>query len=126
MFDPILRAWAEPTTTRSRPSARFGHCGVSMHNGTKLAVFGGFGNSIGTTLLDDIYILDTTTMVWTRGTPAGGPYSRSDMSCGASVYFLRRQVAVSIVTYNATMIYNIRSDTWVSRFDPASRYSPYG
>ncbi|KFH67567.1 hypothetical protein MVEG_06299 [Podila verticillata NRRL 6337] len=130
-FDPVLKTWAEPITTGPRPPARRGPCGVSMHGGTKLVFFGGFSDFQGTTVLNDIYILDTTTMVWTQGAPAGSSsYGRAYMSCGASgdqfISWGGRVVAEAVVSYNVTMIYNIQSGAWVSRFDPTSKYVPSG
>jgi len=55
-----------------------------MYNGTKLVFFGGFSDFAQTIPLNDIYILDTTTMAWTSGKPAGGSFSRARMACGAS------------------------------------------
>lgn len=37
-----------------------------------------------------------------------------------------RVVTEAVVSYNVTMIYNIQSGAWVSRFDPASKYVPSG
>ncbi|KAF9375370.1 Acyl-CoA-binding domain-containing protein 5 [Podila verticillata] len=128
-FDPVQKTWAEPITTGPRPPARSDSCGVSMHGGTKLVYFGGLNGAQGITALNDIYILDTTTMVWTQGAPAGSSsYGRAFMSCGASgdqfISWGGCVVTEAVVSYNVTMIYNIQSGAWVSRFDPASKYVP--
>jgi hypothetical protein len=64
------------------PSARSGHCMVEAYNGTKMILFGGYDQSART--LDDIYILDVSSMKWKKGTPVGSTARRRGASCAVT------------------------------------------
>jgi len=62
ILDTNKMSWNRPTTKGNPPSARWGHTANLLENG-KLIIFGGHD---GNKMLNDIYILDTNTMIWSQ------------------------------------------------------------
>ncbi|KAK3830649.1 MAG: hypothetical protein J3R72DRAFT_455897 [Linnemannia gamsii] len=68
VFDPSGEgSWGALTTTGDRPGARSDMCMAISEDGTKLVVFGGrWFDTFNQGILGQLFILDLTTMVWTR------------------------------------------------------------
>jgi hypothetical protein len=62
VFDAERNAWQELATTGARPGARWGHTMCVLPD-RRLLVFGGHD---GESMLNDLHILDTDSLVWTR------------------------------------------------------------
>jgi hypothetical protein len=62
VFDAERNAWQELATTGARPGARWGHTMCVLPD-RRLLVFGGHD---GENMLNDLHILDTDSLVWTR------------------------------------------------------------
>jgi hypothetical protein len=62
VFDAERNAWQELATTGTRPGARWGHTMCVLPD-RRLLVFGGHD---GENMLNDLHILDTDSLVWTR------------------------------------------------------------
>ncbi|KAF9137695.1 hypothetical protein BG015_002637 [Linnemannia schmuckeri] len=69
-------------TSGDAPTARQGHCMVSAYGGAKIIVFGGFGN--GNTPLGDIYILESNSTKWVKGTDGGASAARAHTACAVT------------------------------------------
>lgn len=113
------------------PSARYGHCMVEAYNGTKMILFGGFdqvGNALG-----DIFILDVATLKWTRGTDGSATAARAFTACavtndlfiawGGVVPDPQTKIA-SAVSQNITIVYNLKTLQWQTRYHPEPYTSP--
>uniref|UniRef100_A0A8C5QPX4 Rab9 effector protein with kelch motifs n=1 Tax=Leptobrachium leishanense TaxID=445787 RepID=A0A8C5QPX4_9ANUR len=59
VYDSATTSWTQPETFGDSPSPRHGHIMVAV--GTKLFIHGGMA---GSTMLDDIFCIDTDTMKW--------------------------------------------------------------
>ncbi|KAF8933172.1 hypothetical protein BGZ47_010999 [Haplosporangium gracile] len=112
------------------PSARYGHCMVEAYNGTKMVLFGGF-DQIGRAL-GDIYILDVVTLKWTRGTDGGATAARAYTACAVTndlfvawggVISDSQTKFASAVSQNITIVYNLKTLQWQSRYHPEP-YAP--
>ncbi|KAG9061054.1 hypothetical protein KI688_007683 [Linnemannia hyalina] len=68
-FKPDTQTWALMATTGTTPAMRSDHCMVSSEDGSKVLIYGGRLDN--TTVVGDIFILDTATQTWTPG--AVGP-----------------------------------------------------
>ncbi|KAF9912736.1 hypothetical protein EC991_009472 [Linnemannia zychae] len=110
------------------PTARQGHCMVSAYGGTKMIVFGGIGAS--NTALGDIYILDTSNLKWSRGTDGGVSVARAYTACAISndmfVAWGGCDGAKTTVTSNVTVVYNLKTNQWVSSYSPFPYVGPTG
>ncbi|KAG0378375.1 hypothetical protein BGX24_003988 [Mortierella sp. AD032] len=103
-----------------RPPARFDHCMVEAYNGTKMILFGGFGQT--DQYLDDIYILDVASRKWTKGTPGGPTAARRGASCavsndlfiawGGAVANPEAGSTLTAVGQNITIVYNLKTYQW--------------
>lgn len=69
-LDPATMVWTSLVTSGSAPSARSNHSAIFDSAGGRMLVFGGFN---GTTVLNDLYALDATTLQWTSLSPSGTP-----------------------------------------------------
>ncbi|KAF9128427.1 hypothetical protein BGW39_005051 [Mortierella sp. 14UC] len=107
------------------PSARVYHCMVEAYNGTKMILFGGFDQS--GRALDDIYILDVSSLKWTKGTPGGPTVARGCASCAVTNdYFVvwggavpaLASSTVTVVSQNVTLVYNLVTNQWVDEYFP--------
>jgi len=61
VLDTETMGWSRPSTKGDLPAARWGHTTTLIDDG-KLIIFGGHD---GNKMLNDLHILDTTTMTWT-------------------------------------------------------------
>ncbi|KAF9374217.1 hypothetical protein CPC16_001426 [Podila verticillata] len=117
IYDPDTRTWTQPTASNS-PPARVRHCAVPWMGGQKMVVFGGFVDSAWTVALDDIWELDLSTYVWSKGTNATG-LGRGLMVCAISnnsFVSWGGQDKTGIVSSNSTLVYDLSSNAWVSSY----------
>ncbi|KAG0025235.1 Acyl-CoA-binding domain-containing protein 5 [Podila clonocystis] len=124
-FTPSSNTWSVPQPQGVVPSPRCSHCFVPAFNGTKMVLFGGWGDYSRTVVYSDIYVLDLQTWTWTKGPDVGASaiYGRGMSACAVSGdLFLSWGGGVgtaSVVAQNmTTLIYNLTSQQWVSRYEP--------
>ncbi|KAF9172580.1 hypothetical protein BGX21_009331 [Mortierella sp. AD011] len=113
-------AWTVVTPRGTVPSPRRSACMVSAYGGAKMILYGGLTNQ-SNSVLSDIYILDTATMTWTKGTDAGVSSARAATACAVSndLFISWGGGGVStVITSNMTIIYNIKKDIWQSTYSP--------
>ncbi|KAG0346059.1 hypothetical protein BG004_002519 [Podila humilis] len=130
-FTPSSNTWNAPQVQGTLPSPRCSHCFVPAMNGTKMVLFGGWGDYSRTIAYSDIYILDLATWTWTKG-PDAGPsttHGRGMSACAASGdLFVSWGGGVgtdAIVTQDtATLVFNFKSLQWVSRYEPPISSTP--
>nr|XP_043615824.1 rab9 effector protein with kelch motifs [Erigeron canadensis] len=83
ILDTSTNTWMTPFVRGEGPEAREGHSAAVI--GKRLFIFGGCGKSSGTPVeeyFDDLYILNTETMVWKRvGTTGIPPGKRNSHTC---------------------------------------------
>ncbi|KAI1309987.1 hypothetical protein EDD11_003936 [Mortierella claussenii] len=104
------------------PTARRSACMVPAYNGAKMVLFGGLTDQ-SNSVLSDIYILDTTTMTWTRGADAGVASARAEAACAITndLFVAWGGGGVNtVITSNLTVVYNIKRDVWQSTYSPTS------
>lgn len=118
VYDPDTRNWTQPTASNS-PPARIRHCAVPWMGGQKMIVFGGYADNAWTTILEDIWELDLGTYAWSKGTDATG-LGRALMVCAVSSNTFISwggQDLTGIVPNHTTLVYNLNSNAWVSRYE---------
>ncbi|MCE3050078.1 hypothetical protein HAX54_046438 [Datura stramonium] len=83
ILDTSLNTWMSPCQRGDRPTPREGHSAALI--GKRLFIFGGCGNFRGAEIFyDDVYVLNTETLVWKRIVPSGIPPSkRESHSCSS-------------------------------------------
>ncbi|KAF9206425.1 hypothetical protein BGZ59_011672 [Podila verticillata] len=116
-------SWTSVVTTGQVPSARIAACMVQAYGGTKMVLFG--GDAVGQVSQQSIYILDVATWVWTKGADAGAANARGSPACAVTNDMFVAQGGWirdpnAGLTKNPTIVYNLKTGAWVSRFDPAS------
>ncbi|KAK5814604.1 hypothetical protein F5H01DRAFT_346974 [Linnemannia elongata] len=115
-------------TSGDAPTARQGHCMVSAYGGTRMIVFGGFGN--GTTPLSDIYFLESnsTSTKWTKGTDGGDSVARAHTACAVTndlfVAWGGTKDGVNTITSNITIVYNLKTNQWQTTYSPLPYVAP--
>ncbi|KAF9918230.1 hypothetical protein BX616_009826 [Lobosporangium transversale] len=121
------KGWSQPTVKGDLPPPRSRACFVPAYKGTKMILFGGLGE--GDTVLGDLYILDVSTMIWTRGSDAGFTGARMNHACATSKDFFvvwggstSRDGGPDDVKLNTTIIYNMITSRWTTEFN----HSPTG
>ncbi|KAG0339393.1 hypothetical protein BG000_002206 [Podila horticola] len=130
-FTPSSNTWSAPHPQGVVPSPRCSHCFVPAFNGTKMVLFGGWGDYSRTIVYSDIYVLDLETLTWTKGPDVGASaiYGRGMSACAVSGdLFLSWGGGVgtaAVVAQNTTtLIYNLTSQQWVSRYEPPPYSTP--
>ncbi|KAF9349403.1 hypothetical protein BGX26_012286 [Mortierella sp. AD094] len=121
-------AWTLITPGGTVPSPRRSACMVSAYGGSKMLLYGGLTNQ-SNSVLSDIYILDTATMTWTKGTDAGVSSARAATACAVTndLFISWGGGGVNtVITSNLTIIYNIKKDAWQSTYSPTPNTSPSG
>ncbi|KAH7044337.1 hypothetical protein BKA57DRAFT_538264 [Linnemannia elongata] len=131
-YIPATNTWLNVTTTGTSPGILKDHCMVPAYNGTRMVVFGGYGNyGVGSInkydLNTGIYFLDTKTLAWTSGMPANSTQTRANMACAVAgdSFLAWGGDNDGNLTSNIPIIYNMRTEQWVSQFDPTVQ-SPGG
>ncbi|KAF9567049.1 hypothetical protein EC968_003518 [Mortierella alpina] len=117
-FCPRTHTWSRVPTTGVSPGDISCHCMVSAYNGTKMVVFGGVTARRET--VSGIYILDVTTMTWSRGKDIDPLLSRSDMACSAAgdnfIAWGGEYAAERLESLGRPVIYNLKSGQWTNEF----------
>ncbi|KAG0307627.1 hypothetical protein BGZ98_010224 [Dissophora globulifera] len=112
--------WSDlgPSQTGEVPPPRSGACFVPVgSSGSKAILFGGVSPT-GTDTLDDIYVLDIATLVWTKGPSAGMVDGRAKAACGVSNQQLVVWGGINSVQQNSnfpastTLVFDLKSMTW--------------
>ncbi|KAF8975261.1 hypothetical protein BGZ46_009292 [Entomortierella lignicola] len=124
-FSPITASWRDLTTTGDVPSMRIGGCLASTSCGSSVVYFGGFTNGQGkTTAYSNIYILNTTTMVWKKGPDASNVNRRGGASCAISnnqfIAWGGSNSENSDDIQNSVLVYNLKSNQWSSSYKSSS------
>ncbi|XP_047265784.1 kelch domain-containing protein 3 isoform X1 [Capsicum annuum] len=83
IFDTSSNTWISPSLRGDRPNPREGHSAAFI--GKRLFIFGGCGKFDDAEIFyDDVYVLNTETLVWKRIVPSGIPPSkRESHSCSS-------------------------------------------
>ncbi|KAF9916894.1 hypothetical protein BX616_002507 [Lobosporangium transversale] len=119
------KGWSQLEMHGSIPHSRSDACFVAAQGGSKLVLFGGFDSSLQSSL-NDIHILDTTTMTWTSG---GNSMDNGRMgaACAASGdYFIawggqsrlsgNNVLAGTGTSTNTIMVYDMKTQLWTSEY----------
>ncbi|KAF9429394.1 hypothetical protein BGZ76_001363 [Entomortierella beljakovae] len=124
--------WKQLTTTGDIPSPRSGACFVPAYHGSKMILFGGLSKSSNksttpNTPQSDIYILDVTTLVWTRELGAVPSDARFFHSCAVSYDHLIVWGGINQVTnkpntttpplFSSTLVYNLNQSIWSDTYN---------
>ncbi|KAF9109761.1 hypothetical protein BGX27_007228 [Mortierella sp. AM989] len=123
-----VNSWVVVTPKGDVPSPRRSACMVSAYGGSKMILYGGLTDQ-SNSVLSDIYILDSATMTWTKGTDAGVASARAETVCAVT-----NDLFVSwggggvktVITSNMTIVYNIKKNAWQSTYSPIPEPSPSG
>ncbi|GBG86799.1 hypothetical protein CBR_g42082 [Chara braunii] len=85
VLDTVSNVWSKPRVKGDIPSPREGHSAALI--GNRLFVFGGCGKASDDaeeTYFNDLYILDTETMWWSKGNTTGtAPAARDSHTCSS-------------------------------------------
>ncbi|KAG0007636.1 hypothetical protein BGZ80_004418 [Entomortierella chlamydospora] len=111
--------WSIVATTGQAPSGRILSCMLPVDGGAKIVLFGGIEvGTKGLTTLNDIYILDTTTNIWTRGQDTTSQNGRGAMACGISndQFIAWGGTNDENLPVNSTIVYDINANTWKSEY----------
>ncbi|KAI1319154.1 hypothetical protein EDD11_004797 [Mortierella claussenii] len=113
--------WTHLTPTGDVPSPRVSSCLVPINKGTKMILFGGYAYSEQAST-NDIYILDTDTMVWSRGPDVDSESRRDSTACAVSGdYFvawggINSGQVENKMTTNSAIVFNIKDNSWSDTF----------
>ncbi|KAF9358611.1 hypothetical protein BGX26_001303 [Mortierella sp. AD094] len=122
--------WSIVTTTGQAPSGRIISCMLPLDGGAKIVLYGGLEvGAKGLTALSDIYILDTTTKIWTRGSDTTPENARGAMACGVSNghFIAWGGTNAANLSVNSTIVYDINANSWKSEYiapPPPSAVAP--
>ncbi|KAF9429209.1 hypothetical protein BGZ76_001668 [Entomortierella beljakovae] len=103
------------------PPPRFGSCLVPVNEGSKMILFGGVDPS-GNYSLNDIYTLDTPTMIWTRGPNINSSNGRGFAACSVSQGSLIVWGGGHVVNNtsnaprDAVVIFNVTKAAWITTY----------
>jgi len=118
--------WSLLQDTGELPTSRNGHCMVPAYGGTKIVLFGGF-NGKGEAL-SDIYILDVSTLHWTKGTDGGLKVARAHTACAVTndlfVSWGGSDSNSRPLTSNQTVVYNMKTGDWQDYYMPTATTRP--
>ncbi|KAF9405741.1 hypothetical protein BGZ94_003391 [Podila epigama] len=112
--------WSVPVTKGDIPTPRRSHCMVSAEGGAKMILFGGLTDQ-SNSVLSDVYIYDTATLTWTKGTDAGPSIARAEMACAVNKDLLVIWGGGGVntaVTTSITVVYNWKSGKWQTHYSP--------
>lgn len=111
VFDPKNLAWEVPTTTGNCPTSRSNHAAAAIKD--KMYIFGGLLQQ-GTSLIDsnDLYVLDTKTMVWSKPNVTG---DLPEVRCG------HKLVSIDNKLY---MFGGGSGDNWSKKFNQLYCFDP--
>lgn len=126
-YSPV-NGWSILKPSGAIPPERAAACMVPAYGGTKMVLFGGFGNPDRTggvfgPALGDIFILDLNLMSWTRGSEAPSAEARGGHSCAVSGDYLIVWGG-SFASRNDVLVYNMKTSSWTSRYVPLSTEVP--
>ncbi|KAF9987513.1 hypothetical protein BGZ65_003294, partial [Modicella reniformis] len=102
------------------PSPRIYPCFVP-YGDSKMVFFGG-EDAMGLTTYNDIYVLDLTTLTWTKGQDLPPESSRHGAACAVSNgQFIawggsRKTNTTESIPIDTTIIYNLKANTWTSAY----------
>ncbi|KAF9363280.1 hypothetical protein BGX34_004496 [Mortierella sp. NVP85] len=128
MFD---RAWTKATTNGTAPSSRMHPCLVSVDDGKKLIVAGGYSKTSNSSL-NDLYIFDVATRTWTSGPGIPQEQIADGSACGIS----NNQLIIWGGAYSspqssrmagiAPLIFDVKTKKWTSSYNapPKPSVSP--
>ncbi|KAF9102840.1 hypothetical protein BGX27_010842 [Mortierella sp. AM989] len=123
VFTPATGFWGSLNLSRSDsiPPQRTGSCFVPAFGGSKMILFGGLSNPaiVPLVTLNDLYILDTATRLWTKGPSAPLAEGRQGSACAVS----NDQLIVWggwDISYNplknAVLVYNLKTNSWSTSY----------
>ncbi|KAF9901289.1 hypothetical protein BX616_002316 [Lobosporangium transversale] len=108
--------WKTVSTTGTAPSARGRACFVPINGGSKMVLFGGYSVTEDKAF-NDIYILDTASMTWSKGSDAALDNARGGAACAASNNQLIVIGGASFATIaDAALIYDLSAGAWTTNY----------
>ncbi|KAH7032060.1 hypothetical protein BKA57DRAFT_497601 [Linnemannia elongata] len=120
-FQPTSNTWSRIATTGTSPGDVGMHCMVSVYNGTKIVMFGGYSRS--GLSLGSIYILDIKALFWTKGPNVDPSQNRGEMACTVAgdnfVAWGGRTLTRNSTPFGTMIIYNLRTNQWTDQFSLA-------
>ncbi|KAF9953697.1 Acyl-CoA-binding domain-containing protein 5 [Modicella reniformis] len=112
--------WSQLPDKGDLPPARKSHCMIPAYNGTKMVVFGGIDQT--GAVMSDIYILDTGTLVWIKGTDGGAAVARANTACAVTndlfIAWGGSDSTFRALTGSNTVIYNMKTQAWQTNYMP--------
>ncbi|KAF9953465.1 hypothetical protein BGZ72_005384 [Mortierella alpina] len=111
-YKPASDTWSFMKTTGEQPSPRKDHCMTIDDDHNKLIVFGGQN---GDQVFSDIYVLDLSTLDWTKGLSEFEP--RTEMACamfdnGFLIWGGSRDMLQSNPHNSEPVVFNLTTMTW--------------
>ncbi|KAF8943224.1 hypothetical protein BGZ47_005666 [Haplosporangium gracile] len=128
VYNPDAGSWTALQTTGTKPGERSDMCMAVSDDGTRLVIFGGrYFTWSSQSIMSEMYVLDLTTMVWTRGQDYATP--RIYTTCTiVDDTFLSWGGTDTFSTVNAPIIiYDIKRNKYLSQFkgpDPDKDFDP--
>ncbi|KAF9904129.1 hypothetical protein EC991_003006 [Linnemannia zychae] len=128
MFDPATEAWTALRTTGTGPGPRSDMCMAISDDGTKLVVFGGrFYNTFEQWIMNELYVLDLTTMVWTRAQDYATSRTYSACTIADDTFISWGGSDTSSTSNEPAIIYDLKRKKYLSQFkgpDPDKDIDP--
>ena len=124
-YTPSAGQWQVLETTGSSPGGRAYFCMVPVYGGSKFVLFGGYGPNPTLSDHSDVYVLDFSnpaTLVWTMVAADQSPdYRRRSPACAVDhdLFIAWGGGTNGVpVTKNTTMIFNLKTNQWITEFTP--------
>ncbi|KAF9901846.1 hypothetical protein BX616_002111 [Lobosporangium transversale] len=114
--------WTHLNVTGDIPSPRVSSCLLPMNDDSKIVLFGGYSRTEHRSL-NDIYVLDLASLVWTRGPNVDEANGRDSAACAISNDFFIVWGGISsnstqdAAPSKVTIVYNLERSVWVSRYN---------
>ncbi|KAF9900747.1 hypothetical protein EC991_006920 [Linnemannia zychae] len=111
--------WSTMKTSGPTPPMRADHCMAANEDGSRVVVYGGRVNNLPN---GEVFVLETATGVWTKGTP-GDPrmYVACTITGNLLLIWGGTNAAIAIPTSDM-LIYNYISGTWLTSYTPPALY----
>ncbi|KAF9178577.1 hypothetical protein BGZ50_007625, partial [Haplosporangium sp. Z 11] len=120
-YEPSTSTWRTLATRGTPPPMRADHCMASNDDGTQVIVYGGRLFQINE-FVNDLYILDTRTLVWRQGTP-GLTRAYAVCTIAGDQFLLWAGAGPDGSQPGAAVhIYDMKLNTWITNYTPPPSY----
>ncbi|KAG0249933.1 hypothetical protein BGZ95_007362, partial [Linnemannia exigua] len=127
-FDPSNESWGALITTGEGPGARSDMCMAISEDGTKLVIFGGrYYDKWDQAILGHLFVLDLTTMVWTRAQDYATPRTYAACAIADNTFISWGGTDTSTTVNAPVIIYDLKRNKYLSQFkgpDPDKDVDP--